>query len=606
MIKKLGNILSDLRRETGVAQKEISQGIMSISELCRVELGEQELDYILLESLFERLGKSLDKFELVISEEEFQALLLREKIEDMLRQKNWKEAAELLEQYKRSVDLKRPLQKQYTAMIKATINYFISENIVKYQIELEQAFELTFGKWDVTLSPQSVYLCVQEIRILLMYAYIFYRSSSNEQALELAEWIEKYIEMHFIDEEEKVKIFPHCEIVLARIYFRLGRIEDSYCSCVKGRECLVNNGSLTFMLDFLQIQEKCLNIMGDREKQLEYKRSMESLEFLYKISGFEREEDFFLKLLRESKQRECMISNEMIKEMRAAKGYTLEELSENICAYETLLRIEKGQRTPNRKKFYQMMERLGIERKKYYGFIVADDFKLYENVRFYNRMVSQKQREEAAQLLEEIAEKLDTDIPLNKQFVEGERIRQKTWKHEITNEQAIQELTELLQLTMPPLEKESLVYRVPFREEFNLLNQIALLRKNNGEKLVALTIYREIKERYDSGKVPMTFHAVPGFVLYINYLGALEVNDNLKEAEAVGMEGIKHSLRCERGDGVGQILANMSCIYEKREEWEKEKMFLRFSYYILKLYEREHDKTLIKNVYMKKYEEELN
>lgn len=117
MIKKLGNILSDLRQETGVAQKEISQGIMSISELCRVELGEQELDYILLESLFERLGKSLDKFELVISEEEFQALLLREKIEDMLRQKNWKEAAELLEQYKRIVDLKRPLQKQYVILL---------------------------------------------------------------------------------------------------------------------------------------------------------------------------------------------------------------------------------------------------------------------------------------------------------------------------------------------------------------------------------------------------------------------------------------------------------------------------------------------------------
>lgn len=104
----------------------------------------------------------------------------------------------------------------------------------------------------------------------------------------------------------------------------------------------------------------------------------------------------------------------------------------------------------------------------------------------------------------------------------------------------------------------------------------------------------------------MSFHAVPGFVLYINYLGALEENDCLKEAEEVGLEGIVHALQCERGDSVGQILANMACIYEKRKEWQKEKTFLRFSYYILKLYEREHDKMLIKKVYMKKYEEELN
>ena len=86
MIKTLGNILNDLRKETGVAQKDMARGIMSVSELCRVELGAQEADYILLESLFERLGKSLDKFELIVSAEEFQALVLREEIEEMLRQ----------------------------------------------------------------------------------------------------------------------------------------------------------------------------------------------------------------------------------------------------------------------------------------------------------------------------------------------------------------------------------------------------------------------------------------------------------------------------------------------------------------------------------------
>lgn len=477
MIKTLGNILNDLRRENGVTQKDISRGIMSVSELCRVELGEQEVDYILLESLFERLGKSLDKFELIISEEEFQSLLLREKIEELLQQKSWGEVKRLLEQYKGLVDFDRPLHKQYAMMICATMDYLGSQNISNYQRDLEQAFELTFTEWNDALKPDKVYLCVQELRILLMYAYSFYIKFDHEKALELVEWIEQYIEVHFVDEEEKVKIFPHCEFVLAHIYFEKGKIDFSYQRCVKGRECLVKNGSLVLMSDFLQLQTECLGVVENEKELLECKQSIEAIDYLYRLVKFEKEEDIFLKFLRESKQRECMISNEMIKEMRIAKGYTLEALSENICAYETLLRIEKGQRTPNRKKFYKMMERLGIERKKYSGFIVSDDFKLYEKVRLYNRMVSQKRRKEATKLLKEIEQKLDYMIVINKQFIEGEHIRERTWNQEITSEQAIQELMKILGMTMPPLQTENPVYRIPTREEFNLLNQIALLYK---------------------------------------------------------------------------------------------------------------------------------
>lgn len=53
----------------------------------------------------------------------------------------------------------------------------------------------------------------------------------------------------------------------------------------------------------------------------------------------------------------------------------------------------------------------------------------------------------------------------------------------------------------------------------------------------------------------MQFHAVPGMSLYINYVGFLEVCNELEKAEEIGKEGLYHCLRCCRGDIVGTILA---------------------------------------------------
>ena len=57
--------------------------------------------------------------------------------------------------------------------------------------------------------------------------------------------------------------------------------------------------------------------------------------------------------------RHFYIDAEMIRKTRNAVGMTQEKLSEDICAQETLARVETGRQTPQSRKLQQMMEKMG-------------------------------------------------------------------------------------------------------------------------------------------------------------------------------------------------------------------------------------------------------
>lgn len=117
MIQQLGVMLCGEREKMGETQKNIAGGIISISELCRVERGEHEVDYFTLQALFERLGKTIDKMELAVSVSEYEAISYRLAIEHSIEQRDCGRLSGLIANYGAYYDKKRPIYKQYIAML---------------------------------------------------------------------------------------------------------------------------------------------------------------------------------------------------------------------------------------------------------------------------------------------------------------------------------------------------------------------------------------------------------------------------------------------------------------------------------------------------------
>ncbi len=264
-------------------------------------------------------------------------------------------------------------------------------------------------------------------------------------------------------------------------------------------------------------------------------------------------------------------------------------------------RIEQGKRNPNKKKLYKLLKKMGMDRENYYGFIHADSYELYEKVRQYNRCFPKGQQNEARILLDQIESKINMAIPVNQQFIGMERIYEQMALKKLSPEKANQKLRELLGLTMPLLVFGKLIYRVPFRTEYMICNHIAVNLREDGKVEEALHIYEQLLYYYKKSKVSMRYHAVPGLTLYINYVGYLEAHDDLEKAIYIGKEGLQHSLDCCRGDISGDILANLSLVYEKQGLPDVEEMYLRNGYYLNKLYNRGKIIKALQNAYIEKF-----
>ena len=550
MKNTVGYLLKELREDASRTIQNTARGIINPSDLSKLESGEKDVEYLALEALFETLGKCIDKLELAVTQEEYELLQLREDIVDGLEQGNFLEVDRLILLYQKKANCRKPLHEQYIKQVQALNNYQKNQDRQQALQALEEALKITCMGY----RENDIYFFHQEIRLLYLIAYLKYECSQWQEALAIAKKVMQYLNHSYTDEEAKVKVYPQCSWLIGQILY----------------------------------------------EQKEYGRYHAAMHMLYETAGMKFPEFSIIRFLKSNTQRECVISNQFLRNLREAEGVTQEELCEDVCAWETISRIESG-RNPNKKKLYQMWKRLGVEREHYYGFIESEHYAIYEKVREYNRLIGKRDVKHAEEVFCEMKDGLDLSCILNRQFVGCAEIVNKIMQNKLSEEEAIDQLWGLLSLTMPPIEEAERIYRLPFRTEFFILNQIARRLHEMGKTRGSVKIYQQVLKKYKSNGTDLKYHVVPMILLYLNCAAHLEENDQLKEAEAVALEGLKFAISCQRGDTAGKIIANMSCIYEKRKQEITEKRYLRNAYYLNVLYHHEKLADTLKQAYEQKF-----
>lgn len=604
MKRDIGDIIFLLRVEKGISQKSLARGIISVPELSRIERGEREVDKILLEAIFQRLGKSVDKFEFAVSEEEYRITFLRSLIIENLIDKKNEDVENLLNEYMDLPQGKKTLHKQYIKQMKSINNYLTTKNKAKSIELMQEALTITLPG-GINSNWEEYLLCGQEVQILQIVSYLLMENGEDKEAEKLLTKLEKLIETDYTDGEEKVKVYPQCSWLLSKIYLKQGNVKKAYKISQDGKKCVIENGAMTLLNELLKMEIICLYAMGKEEEVKYIKKQRMAVIFLYKMAGRKIPHDIIYILLG-NQLNELIISNELIKELRVELKLSQEELSEDICAPETLSRIESGMRTPNSKNLYEILCKMGMDRSLYHGFVVAKNYNTYEKVRFFHRDWFKEDMRTVKQLLKEIEDDIDMDNMFNRQFIDGIKLVIKIKEGLINLDDAIKELAEVLQYTMKRY--QGIVYRVPFREECVILNQIALCFKRKGDSSEACEVYQHIIDRYEQSRVLAQHHAISILLICINYVNLLEEINELEKAEKIGKRGLSIAIDCGRGDAAAILLANLSCIYVSDKRPEKESLCeygLRSGYYLLEMYGHEKDSSVVKKYYEDLFKKEL-
>jgi transcriptional regulator with XRE-family HTH domain len=564
----VGEIIFSLRTEAKLSQESLGRGILHNRELSRIENGTRIPDKLTLDALFQRLGKSADRIARVLTNQEYELIFLREKMESSLIYE------ELInfQKYKCEYDKKKRrgsnLSEQYFLMIEV-ISLFLERKMKgDYHAEfteeisiLKTAIEITFCEWEEK-DYLKYCLCVQELQILSMLGYYMYLSGDADSGKKILEKVKLYSELRFEDEQELSKIYPHALYYLSQISY----LESNYSIAIKycdiAMQNLIRYGDIVFVKKILILQEKCYFELNEKNGSIKIDQYTRLIEKILKESKLEYEISDFAIILLSSLQSDFTLCGELVRNYRIAEGISQEEFSWEICSSETLSRIERGRRAPQPAKFYKMVKKLELNRDFFGGYIVSNKYEDYINVSNFTIALQENDLERAERCLSYVRSEVDESVEINKQFIDAGSIVIKIKRNEISADEGIEEMKRILKYT--GINDIYQLIHVPSREESFIINQIGVCLKKKGKYAEAIKLYESAIKTYDDTIISEKFLGPSLLVLLTGYSGALEENGQIEDALKVSNRVIRLSVLIRRSGALSTIFANRSCIYEKK------------------------------------------
>lgn len=190
-INTVGVVLSHYRKKYQLSQTQICEGICGIPTFCRIEKGYREVDSLVSQSLVERLGKQVLEFELLLNEEDYDRMILRNRIKVELQEKNYEKAEKLLDKYQSIMPEGEVVHNQYFLCEKAQI---LLEKEVDKTRALEMLVEaLNLTKPDYENRTEEQLYSEIELRIAFLLAlHEKDEARAEKQMRRLLIFIEKY------------------------------------------------------------------------------------------------------------------------------------------------------------------------------------------------------------------------------------------------------------------------------------------------------------------------------------------------------------------------------------------------------------------------------
>ena len=225
--KNIGKIIHTLRTCNQISQEKLARGLCSVSALSRIEACERIPDKLLLDALLQRLGKSPDKLESIVTAGDYELYIYRENIQNCILDKDYEKAGLLLEEYAGKKEAEERVHKQYILKMKAAICELEGKDLEKSEKYIEEAIRITMPEGEREALNNSL-LSIPEIQLILMKISHYENKDNDKQIWEVLNQLNDYVKEHYTDEEELVKIYVKIARAEARILLERKRYIDQF------------------------------------------------------------------------------------------------------------------------------------------------------------------------------------------------------------------------------------------------------------------------------------------------------------------------------------------------------------------------------------------
>lgn len=532
----IGRLLYGIRTKYQISVNDICRGICGVSTYCMYENDEMIPDILSVNMFLDRMGFGILGLTAYISEKEVVYFKWKESTRACIRNENYKKLVMLLEHMPTgNVSLNKKIREQYAWFIKGIVAEKDTADLKKATECYEKALECTCGFLIKSQKIEGTF-SVREIHIYAIYLNLLCKVNPKEKEEVISRFYQlmQYVNVHYVEEQQKVKIYPLLVCLWGNLVIEGKNTEGSFEIFEKTLELLRKQKSLYCLLEIMR-----LHILAGLKEKRDMSKEQEDIRILQSFFdefGYRAQSQIYV-----PQANEIMLEHvgQYLSTERKKVNFTQEKISDGICSVESYSRIENG-RKPTRNNYKALTEKIGTENRYYIELVNTGNIDALLLRREISYELFMEKNERLPELLEELKTVLgEKEVAKNRQYLEfvqvsiEENTGRKTWN------QCCDMFRNILSYTMNEKEigKKRHVYTML---EINLIDHISVCMAKDGKSEEAMHLIKAFLDDMDYMKTEKYYET---FLAKLNYARWKSDRGNFDEAECIYREGIEQRIR---------------------------------------------------------------
>lgn len=449
-------LLKNIRTEEKVSLDQLAMGLMSASQLVKIENGERPINKNIRDRLLERLGIAKELYENLLDLCDFEEWDYKKKILSAIQNKKIEDAYRLLKEYKAHLRENDRINHQFILAMWGEV--LKQEGASKEKIAecYRKAVILTIPDAEKVWSEKRP-LSVLEMNLLL--ETLVYGNETDD--LYKYRVLMDYVDMGYYDEIMKAKIYPKIvyyylkKQILFKEYWNVETQTENLKICEKAIDKLRDAGRTYYLVELLEIEMQISEIMLDDTFPEDFEKNeadkinakellsvIKNLYAEYEVPAYMQDCTYFYQ------QKWIFSMKDVLRIRREMLGLTQEQLCEGICSVKSLRRAEKGQTDMQRETLKKVLNRLGLSGQMQWSRLITSDREAIRMAEELADYINDRKFSVASKQLESLKSRIDLDIPQNKQYFLEKQALLEFEQGKVTREEFVKMEKEVLECTL--------------------------------------------------------------------------------------------------------------------------------------------------------------
>lgn len=449
-------LLKNIRTEEKVSLDQLAMGLMSASQLVKIENGERPINKNIRDRLLERLGIAKELYENLLDLCDFEEWDYKKKILSAIQDKKIEDAYRLLKEYKAHLRENDRINHQFILAMWGEV--LKQEGASKEKIAecYRKAVILTIPDAEKVWWEKRP-LSVLEMNLLL--ETLVYGNETDD--LYKYRVLMDYVDMGYYDEIMKAKIYPKIvyyylkKQILFKEYWNVETQTENLKICEKAIDKLRDAGRTYYLVELLEIEMQISEIMLDDTFPEDFEKNeadkinakellsvIKNLYAEYEVPAYMQDCTYFYQ------QKWIFSMKDVLRIRREMLGLTQEQLCEGICSVKSLRRAEKGQTDMQRETLKKLLNRLGLSGQMQWSRLITSDREVIRMAEELADYINDRKFSVASKQLESLKSRIDLDIPQNKQYFLEKQALLEFEQGKVTREEFVKMEKEVLECTL--------------------------------------------------------------------------------------------------------------------------------------------------------------